>query len=159
MVDTQLQPDGTGGRIILSPNLSANWRTNVKLMYLITVIAIIVSSGFALAGAWLVFPFAGIEVGALFAVVYYVSRKCNRKEVISVDEHSLKLERGYRRPEEQWVCDRFWVRAVIGGSSHPWHPDRILLRCRHREVEIGAFLNDEDKERLIAQLRRFVPVI
>ena len=159
MVDTQLQQDGTGCRIILSPNLSANWRTNVKLMYLVTVIAIIVSTGFALAGAWLILPFAGIEVGALFALVYYVSRKCNRKEVIIVSEDSLKVERGYRRPEEQWICDRFWVRAVVGGSSHPWHPDRIILRCRQREIEVGAFLNDKDKQRLVNELRRFVAVI
>jgi uncharacterized membrane protein len=159
MVNSQRQHDGDGCRIILSPNLSANWRTNLRLMYLMSVIAAIISLSFTLAGAWMVFPFAGIEVAALFWVVYWVSRKCNRKEVISVDEHSFKVERGYRQPEEQWVCDRFWVRAKIGGSPHPWHPDRIILRCRQNEIEIGEFLNDEDKERLISELRRFVPIV
>lgn len=159
MVESRLNQHDNGGHIVLSPNLSVRWRDNVRFLYIVCSIALLIGISFALLGMWLVLPFTGLEVIALVAVVYYVARKCHRIEVIHVDEFCVRVEQGYTRPQFSWRSEIFWTRLIVLPQERPWHPLRIFLRGRETQIEIGTFLNDDDKRILIKQLRQFVSVV
>jgi uncharacterized membrane protein len=159
MVESQLNLHDNGGHIVLSPNLSVRWRNNVRFLYIVCSIALIIGISFAVLGMWLVLPFTGLEVIALITIVYYVARKCHRIEVIHVDDVSVRVEQGYTRPQTSWSSDLFWTRLIVAPQERPWHPLRIFLRGRDTQIEIGTFLNDDDKRLLIKQLRQFIGLV
>lgn len=156
MVETQIDTARQQGHIILSPNLSARWKSNVVFLYLVSTFTLAIGITFALAGLWLILPFAGLEVMALVWVVYKVAHKCHRIEVIHLSQNNVRVERGYRRPQSSWQSETFWTRMIVARQERPWHPLRVFLRSRNDQIEIGAFLNDEDKRLLIRELRHFV---
>lgn len=159
MVEARINPQQAGGHIILSPNMSVRWSDNVLFLYVVCSLAVLIGMSFSLLGMWLVLPFTGLEVLALIAVVYYVAHKCRRLEVIRVEDGCVQVEQGSTEPHTSWRSDLFWSRLIVGPQERPWHPLRIYLRGRHDQIEIGAFLNEDDKRILIQELRQFIAVV
>jgi len=48
--------------ILLKPNNSLSWRGNTYIILSITLVALIISLGFAMLGAWIIFPFSRLEL-------------------------------------------------------------------------------------------------
>lgn len=159
MVETRINQHDNRGHIVLSPNLSVSWRDNVLFLYVVCSITLCIGISFSLLGMWMVLPFTGLEVIALVAVVYYVAHKCHRREVISVEDGCVRVECGYTRPQSCWSSELFWTRLIVLPQERPWHPLRVFLRGRSDQIEIGTFLNDDDKRILIKQLRQFVTAV
>ncbi|MEJ2360222.1 MAG: DUF2244 domain-containing protein [Gammaproteobacteria bacterium] len=156
MVEAQINPHEQGGHIVLSPNRSVRWSDNVLFLYIVCGLAVLIGISFSMLGMWLVLPFTGLEVIALIAVVYYVAHKCRRIEVIRVEDGCVQVEQGVTQPQTSWRSDLFWTRLIVMPRERPWHPLHIYLRGRHDQIEIGTFLNEDDKQILIKQIRQFV---
>lgn len=154
MIRLETDAQAHSEQIILCPNLSSNWRANLYLLYLLATLVLGIAIGFALQGAWLILPFAGLEVTALFGLVFLVAHRCQRMEVIRLEEQDVVVEQGRRAPQRIWRSQRFFTRLQVMQSGHPWYPSRVVLRGRDSDIEVGAFLNDSDKRRLITQLRQ-----
>jgi uncharacterized membrane protein len=159
MIETNIENTLARGHIVVSPNLSAQWRTTKLFIWIVSSFALTIGLVFALAGLWLILPFAGIEVLAIVILMYHVARKCHRQQVIYLDEGRIWVEAGYRSPQLAWDDEVFWTRLIVNKANHPWHPDTLILRGRQQQIEIGEFLNAEDKKQLVAQLRPLVSVV
>ncbi|MGD8577261.1 MAG: DUF2244 domain-containing protein, partial [Thiohalophilus sp.] len=68
------------GRIVMRPHPPSSWRVNLWIAGFVAVLSFTFAIGFALAGAWLILPFAGLEIAALFGLLYYVSVKTRVQE-------------------------------------------------------------------------------
>lgn len=158
MINTELDGDNTTGHIVLSPNMSACWQTTKYFLYIVCSFALIIAISFAAVGAWMILPFAGIEILALLIVMYRVSKKCYRKEVIHLNKEAITVEQGQNKPQTRWNSEIFWTRLIVQSSGHPWHSDKLYLRGRHDQIEIGSFLNDQEKLALVKQLSVYVNV-
>lgn len=158
MISTELDGDNTTGHIVLSPNMSACWQTTKYFLFIVSTFALVIGISFAAVGAWMILPFAGIEVLVLLIVMYRVSRKCYRKEVIHLNKETITVEQGQYEPHTSWSSEVFWTRLIVQSSGHPWHSDKLYLRGRHDQIEIGAFLNDQEKAALAKQLSVYVHV-
>lgn len=159
MINTYINKYEHHGHIVLCPNMSARWQTTKLFLYIVSAVALTIGLVFAALGAWIVLPFSGIEILVLYIVMYRVSRKCHQQEVIYLTEQGVKVEQGVNTPDHTWESDLFWTRLVVKPGSHPWHPRKVVLRGRHDQIEIGAFLNDEDKELLIKQLQGLIVAV
>jgi uncharacterized membrane protein len=146
MIDTQHDSKTASDQIVLSPNMSACWQTTKYFLYIVSSFALIIAVSFAAIGAWMVLPFTGIEILVLLIVMYRVSRKCYRKEVIRLTKDSIVVEQGQNKPVTSWHSELFWTRLIIQSQSHSWHSNRLFLRGRHDQIEIGAFLSDPEKD-------------
>jgi len=159
MVETQINQYDNQGHIVLSPNQSVAWRDNLLFLYIICSIALCIGISFSLMGMWMVLPFTGLEIIALVTVIYYVGHKCHRIEVISVEDGQVRVECGYTRPQSCWSSELFWTRMIVLSQERPWHTMRVFLRGRDNQIEIGTFLNEDDKRILIKQLRHIVAAV
>ena len=90
MVEAQIDPEHEAGHIVLSPNLSARWKTNVYFLYAAITFALLIGGGFAYVGLWMILPFTGLEILALVLLIYHVAHKCHRMEVIHVSKERLR---------------------------------------------------------------------
>jgi len=144
------------GRIVLRPNQSWSWRSNTYFVGTLLIISLIIGVAFAAHGYWLVLPFGAIEMGALFACLYYCTRRASQQEVLIFSDVELIVEKGHRRPEQVYRYPRFFARFVVESPPYRWYQPRIAVLTRGQRLEIGAFLGADEKRDLIAQLRTMV---
>jgi len=156
MVTTELNPDTGDGHIVLTPNNSASWRFNLAVWASLTFIAALISTVFLFMGLWMIFPFSGLEVLALYAGLHYVAHRNSKTEVITFCGDKVIVEKGRYSSEYIWEYQRSWAKIFVKKPAFRGYPKRIFIRSHGRELELGSFLNKQDKEKLISNLKRIV---
>jgi len=143
--------------VVIRPNQSATWELNLRVIFAMGVWSMLIAISFSLYGAWLILPFAGLEILALFAALYYVCRKLSLRQVIRIDADTISIEKGFYYPVVRWHFAREHTRLAVQAQPHPW--DAIGLRIFSIEgdeaVEIGEFLNRDEAQQLLDMLRGF----
>lgn len=164
MVISDTCPDTHVRRVVIRPNRSLSWRQSMTFLAAIAVPLVLVSATLAWRGYWVVLPFAGLEILALYACIYAVSHASRRCEVVSIGESLVTIEKGRDRgrcperggPQERIEFARGWVRVELANSRGRWYPQRLWIGVSGRRIELGAFLVDEEKAELAAELDRLL---
>ena len=154
MVDIEQTADKYQCRFVLRPNRSLSWRGSLFFFFSLLCISSGIAIGLTLLGFWLVLPFAGLEMLVLGGSLYIVACRCYECEVISINGDSICIERGRHYPRQQWMLGRVWARVILERCPKAWYPSRLLIRSQGRSVEVGRFLQEEERERLAAELTR-----
>ncbi len=153
MVTATYDPEATTCRYVLRPNRSLSW-TQAKVCFaIISSVCLVVAVGFTLLGLWPILPFAGLELAILGYCFYRCARRAERREVVSINEQTVEVAAGRHEPEKQWTFPRAWTRVRIQRPTVNWYPSRVILGSHGRGVEIGGFLNEEEKRGLATKLQ------
>ncbi|MCB1791195.1 MAG: DUF2244 domain-containing protein [Gammaproteobacteria bacterium] len=151
-------------RVVIRPNRSLSWRQSMIFLGAIAVPLLLISAVMATRGFWLILPFAGLELAALYASLYVVSHAARRCEVVSIGESVVTVEKGRERgrcaerggPEQRIEFARGWVRVELSRSTTRWYPQRLWIGASGRRVEIAEFLAEDEKVELAAELQRLL---
>lgn len=140
-------------RIVVRPNRSLT-RRQLQLVFLVIAgICLSIASVFAVLGMWPVLPFAGAEVIAV-GIGFYLSAVSGREtEVVSVNSDEVAVEKGRNRLTQRWVTQRAWAQIRLLPPRIRWYPTRLVIRSHGNEVELGAFLNEDERLQLAGTLR------
>jgi uncharacterized membrane protein len=144
--------------IIAKPNCSASWRSNRLVLLALAIPSLGAATGFALLGAWLILPFAGLELLALGSALYYVNWKLQYRHVITLSEDKVRIDKGYYAPQQSWLFPRQATDLAIVPERHPWDGPGLSLQGTGESVSVGEFLNREDCLKLAALLRQEIRV-
>ena len=109
---------------------------------------------FALYGYWPVLPFAGLEVIVLGIAFYRCLSRSQLREVVTIGSEVVSVEKGRQQPQPRWECPRAWARVVLERAPIAWYPRRLTVAFQGRRVEIGQFLNEEERGVLADELRQ-----
>lgn len=134
------------------PNCSLTPTGRVKVFAVLAGFSLMVAFGFTLAGAWLVFPFAGLELIALGYAFLYVGRHAEDYESITVAGDKLIVMRHTRTGVCRLEFQRYWVQVVLRGMRNG--EVQTWLRSHGKEVEVGRYMNAEQRQTLARQLRQ-----
>ena len=156
MVYSEFNPDTGSGYIVLKPNNSASWRFNMLVMASLALLALLISTFFLLQGLWLIAPFSGLEVLALLGCLYLCARSNIQTEIIKFSPDKVVIEQGRTFAEKSWEYHRSWAKIFVRKPRHKGHPDQIVIRSHGKELELGSFLNRDDKQKLVNKLRRII---
>lgn len=144
---------GRGTRIVIRPNRSMSWRSLQRVYLLMVAAGLVIAVGLALAGAWPVVPFAGLELLIVGACLFRCAQRCAEREVISIDGCSVGVERGRYSPAHRVELPRPWARVDMRRSAARGHPSRLLIQAHGRAVEVGARLTERERRLLARRLR------
>ena len=145
-------------RIIARPNCSLSPKGRVGVVALIASFSLAVAVGFSLAGAWLVLPFAGLELLAVACAFYYINCHAEDYESITIDGDRLALEKRDYKNTSQIVFHRYWARVLL--RELPGGEQSLLLRSHGKEVEFGRhFMNNDQRLALALQLKKRIGVV
>lgn len=139
---------------VLTPNQSMSWRTLVLFYTGIAAFSLTIAFSFYFVGLSLVLPFSGLEVLVLGAGLYVSARRCSERQVIRVEIDRIIVESGRNNPEASIEMQRAWARVVLERDQTGWYPGRLLLKFHGRQIEIGKFLCEQEREELAAILTR-----
>jgi uncharacterized membrane protein len=140
--------------IVAEPNRSASWQTNKFVLIAMCCLSAVIAGVFAFVGAWLILPFAGLEMLALGSTLYYVCWKLRYRHVVTLEDEIVLIQKGHYHPLQQWRFERDSTTIQVTTQSHPWDAPQISLCNRGDQVSLGEFLSKEDTDKLLALLRQ-----
>jgi uncharacterized membrane protein len=152
MVVTETLSDGT--IITLSPNRSATWQHTKVVIAVMVAVVMIIALAWTFMGAWVVLPFAGLEVGLFALLMYKVSMFTYSKQVISINRQKVTIEWGRKRVEQRHEFQRDNLYVYYWEADEGWNLPRISLSQARKKLEIGDFLNMDDREQLKVELEQ-----
>lgn len=94
---------------------------------------------------WGLLPFSMGGVAIIWIALRRNGRDRDILEVLEIDANTTRLGRQQsRQPDRAWESPTYWVRLTLHATSGPV-PNYITLKNQDREVEIGAFLSEEER--------------
>jgi len=103
---------------------------------------------------WGMLPFVLMAVAGIYIALQsnYKSRQIT--EVLTLDNDIARLTHTTPKGEvKEWACNRYWTKVTKYEKDGPV-PQYVTLRGEGREVEIGAFLSEEERVALFEDLER-----
>jgi uncharacterized membrane protein len=109
----------------------------------LALLVLAIGVGFAAAGAWLILPFAGLEVLLLGAAFVLYARHAADYEKVELESGRLTVEvaEGERTTRHQ-----------MDGARVSVEEGRVVLRDAKEELEIGRHLGADARAELAAEL-------
>ncbi|MBD3766115.1 MAG: DUF2244 domain-containing protein [Rhodobacterales bacterium] len=103
---------------------------------------------------WGLLPFLLVTLWALWAALTRSYRDGEIVEDLSIWPDRMRLVRhGPRGRRQEWEANPHWVRLELHRSGGPV-PNYLTLKGGPREVELGAFLSEDERLALHADLSR-----
>jgi uncharacterized membrane protein len=135
------------------PNCSLDRRGKLRLFAAAAIVTGLIALTFAAFGAWLVLPFAGVELALLAWALRFLDRHAGDYERVVLAGDTLRIETSEAGAPGLHEFHRYWaqVRVAPTGSDA-----RVFVRSHGREVELGRFRNAEQKREFARQLRERV---
>src|SRR5205085_913510 len=108
-------------------------------------VALAIGAGFAVAGLWLVLPFAGLEVLLLGTAFVLHARRAADYEKIELQSGRLMVEVAEAERRARYELEARRTRVCLEKAEG--YGARVLLRGAHEELEIGRHLDAESRVR------------
>lgn len=131
----------------LPPEGAAAW---VLLIFGFATIPLVAVLGTVLL--WGLLPFVLLAVGGMWLALEVNYRKRRILEVLTLSETQAHLVRhDPKGAPREWSCNRYWTQIELYPDDGPV-PNYVTLKGAGREVEIGAFLSEEERIALYDEL-------
>ncbi len=146
-----------GGCFVLRPHAPVTAAEVFGIFFLVSAPIIAVGWVSGEIGCWYVLPVSTSVSAAVGAGLWVGYRRTQLEEVVSVDGDSVAIDKGdrkhHRRPQH-FEFQRGWAQVILqqagAGADRFSH---LFIRSHGREVEVGAFLDDRERELLASWLR------
>jgi uncharacterized membrane protein len=103
---------------------------------------------------WALLPFFALAVGGVWWAIRRNQRDTEIIEDLVLGQHQVTLTRhGPRGRRQDWQANPHWVRVRLHPTGGPV-PHYLTLKGEGREVELGAFLSEDERIALCAELDR-----
>ena len=137
-----------GFSLTLKRNCSTTPAALASVFAALALVVLAIATGFAVVGAWLVLPFAGLEVLLLAAAFVLYARRAGDYERFELRAGRLLVEVAEASGRRGYTMDARRARVEVEG-------DRAWLRgAGEEELEIGRHLDVEARRRFAAELAR-----
>lgn len=142
-----VEHDGAGFTYFRRHASSLDLRLLVFVFGSLAAFSAVIAAGFAMAGAWLIIPFAGLEIAALGVAACMILRRAGDFERLVFSGDHILVEVRERGLAQHFEFHRGWARLVTGETGS------VALRSHGRTVEIGRYCCADDRRVLEKELR------
>lgn len=145
---------GSGGAAQFAFTMRRNNSLSSSCRLLVFGFVFFVSAGIGLAftvvfGAWLILPFAGVELLGLHLAFRYVDRHAADYERVVIEGDRLNVEVLDGGRMSRFELNRYWAQVVCAADGR-----RLALRSHGRELEIGRHMNEEQRLAVAREIKR-----
>jgi uncharacterized membrane protein len=125
----------------------------------LTVFAAIagVSSAFALflgwfVGAWMIVPFAGLEIGCVAIAFGWIERQSEDRDTIEIGDSSVSIVRKRGAHCENVSFSRTWVQVDVE-EDRRGRERGVRFRQSGRSISLGEYLNGYEQRNAVRQIK------
>jgi len=140
---------------ITKPNASASTESVLKLLLSLVVLSGLIAMGFFHIGAWMVLPFAGLELVLVVLAFVVVLRHRGDYEKITFVENHIEIEQSVLGKIKHARFQCYWTRVTLregeNGKTSLW------IGSHNQEVEFGRDTMDNvQREQVASHLKRML---
>ena len=140
--------DGNAGfSLILKRNCSISPVRLAGVFVALAAVVLTIGAAFAFAGAWLVLPFAGLEVMALAVAYLAYARRAADYERIELEAGRLTVEVVEAQSLSRYEIEARRARVCL-------EKDEVVLRGAGRQLQLGRHLDAQRRAEFAAQLQK-----
>ncbi|MEM7074826.1 MAG: DUF2244 domain-containing protein [Pseudomonadota bacterium] len=147
--DQQETESGCSERLTLWPHRSLSRRGFAAfILVTLAMISLPLLSVLGTVVLWGILPFMALSVWGIWFAIERSYRDARMGEELTIGPGEVQLVRNnIRGPAQHWDCQSYWARVHMHPTGGPV-PHYVTLSGRGREVEIGAFLSEDERKRL-----------
>lgn len=145
------QGQGPGFSLLLKRNCSISPSGLLRVYGLIAFVTIGIAAAFAALGAWLILPFAGIEIVCLGVAFVLHGRHAADYERIELAEDGLTVEVCVADEVRRDRLNPAVARVDVVGEAGA---KKVMLGLPGRRLEVGRHLHEQARLDLAAELKR-----
>jgi uncharacterized membrane protein len=145
--ETRFAATDAGFRVELRRNCSISPRGLALVFATLAALAVVIASAFAALGAWLILPFAGLEVGLLGAAFLVTARHATDFERIERSRGRLTVDVSRAERRRRYELDARLARVRLQDG-------RVLLQAPRARLEVGRLLDAASRAGFAAELGR-----
>ena len=142
---------------LIRPNRSMTAKGMMLFVFLVGLAIFLVAMRFVLLGAWIILPFAILEIALLGAGFWLYERASRYRETVQITRSSMQITQESVRRKQTWQFNPHWVTVSLQLDPKDWYPSRLIIRSHGEQVEIGACLTNQEREELSKVLKRSIP--
>jgi len=138
--------------IVARGNFSLNAGGLISLLLALGVLTLGLSGLLALLGYW---PILLVAIAQLVLVAWVFIRVWKNAwifEEISIDADQVCIVHQRYRKRTRVCFESAWATIRLQRPTIAWHAWKLILRCKGQQVELGAFLTDDEKMTLAKHL-------
>lgn len=140
--------DGNAGfSLTLKRNCSISPAGFAGVFAALACVVVAIGAGFAVVGAWLVLPFAGLEVLLLGTAYVIHARRAADYERIELDSGRLTVEVGEAQKTSRYEIDARRARVRL-------EEERVVLLGAREQLELGRHLDAGTRAVFAAELQK-----
>ena len=144
--------ESVGFTLVARRNNSLSPNGRIAVLGSLFLLSFLISLAFALRGAWLILPFAGLEMFVLFLAFRCIARHAGDFESLSIQGDRVLIERWERGEVSRYEFNRYWAQVVLEAPG-PGRRAVLALRSHGRQVEFGRHLTEEQRSALAGAIR------
>ncbi len=110
-------------------------------------------AGFWVAGAWMILPFAGLELAMLGTLCGWMVRHSGDCETVMMVGDRLRISKRSGGRVLRREFPRYGARVWLQPGTHAWHPSRLLLGSHGRFIEVASDVTEEARRALAKDLQ------
>lgn len=150
--------EGTSGTAFVARrNNSLSTGGRRLVLGFLAVLVLAISLGFAFSGAWLIFPFGGLDVLVVFLAFRYMERRAGDYERLDLGEEKIAVEFGQRGRIRKFEFNRHWTQ-VDYQEPRGMDSGKLVLRSHGVDVEFGIYLTNEQRADVARRLREYLKI-
>jgi len=142
--------------ILIRPNSSLPRRWVWQVVVIISFPSVFLAIWLFAMGAWLVLPFALLQVGLIIWGFRKYRWRAAWRERIRIFDDKIIIERGHGRCEEKIELPRHWSRVALESPDDRLKPNRLVLRTGMQTCEVASCLTDSERIGLEARLHDLI---
>lgn len=143
--------------IIVKPNSSLVGKDRIIFLLSISLICGGIATAFFFFGAILILPFAGLELMLLFTAFYISFQWSSKREKIFISQELVTIEKGKSQADYRWEEFRTFTSFQVKKDVNEIL--QLSFRSKGEDVEVGSFLNEEDKRILKEEVSEIIEIL
>ncbi len=152
MIIVENRSDETPVRIVARGNFSLNANGMAVVLLVLGVVTLGLAGFLALNGYWPVLVFAVIQLVLVAGLLIHVWHNAWVFEEIQIDSDQIRVIRQKHRNQSHHCLESAWAKIRVEQPHVPWYASRLILRSKNQELELGAFLTNDEKLSLAKHL-------
>lgn len=144
---------------LIRPNRSMTAKGMSLFVFMVGMGVFLVAIRFVLLGAWVILPFAVLEVGLLAAGFWLYERASRYRETVQVSRNSFLITQESVNACHTWRFNPHWVQVTLKLDPDDWYPSKLLIKSHGEQVEIGACLTNQEREELSTAIKQSMPLV
>lgn len=118
-------------------------------------VSLAIALALAWFGYWPILAFAVAEWLGIGVCLWAVRRGGRYREVITLTESVIRVERRHLERLESMSFQRHWASVEQQGSGS-WHPSRLVIKSHGMACEVGRCLTETERRALAARLDKVI---